>query len=520
MEVTSSGRTAFLGLKDAGLGGDFALVEPATAVDLARVVTVMAAVLAAGLALMILALAAYKHPKITAGILVMLTMLSQSLQTVSGTNALGYGDEIGVLLAVVLFTGRRLILRGSIRFYPAVWFFLAFTILGITSSVVQSVPLSTMALGAFLFLKGPMLGFAIAQVDWRREDLPNVVRTGVFFVLFVLAATAVNALVPGPWNAWIGRMTTITARAGFTSLTGPFDHPVGLGTTMSMAFLAILLYRHLVRKNALSMALLIATGVACVSAFRRKSIAAAAVTAIGMRAMLPGPKALYLTALGVLLPVVLVLGWEPLSAVVTSTYQEYTANIAETARVRMTLDAVTLTVAAFPLGVGFGRFGSFTAGENYSPLYEDLGYQWIYGMGPGDRGGFLSDTFWPAPLAEAGILGALCYAGALYLLAVTGWRLMRRAPSAHVRWVGAVTVAWFLTLGIESVVAPVFVSPPMFALPFVAAGIATALSATPRELLPSPAAAPWANRSGADGTQPAPWALQESRTVAPAEGQS
>ncbi len=501
------------------IGGDFALVEPATSVELARVVTVMAAVFTVGLALLIMALAACKYPKVTAGILVMLTMLSQTLQTVSGVNALGYGDELGILLAVVLFTGRRLVLRGSIRFYPALWFFLAFAVLGVISSVVQSVPLSTMALGAFLFLKGPMLGFAVAQLDWRREDLPNVVRAGVFFVVFVLAASAINAVAPGPWNAWIGRMATITERAGFTSLTGPFDHPVGLGTTMSMAFLAILLYRHLIRKNALSLALLIATGLACIAAFRRKSIAAAAVTAISMRAMLPGLKALYLTALGVLLPVALVLGWEPLTAVVVSTYQEYTANVAETARVRMTLDAITLTVSAFPLGVGFGRFASFTAGDHYSPLYEDLGYQWIYGMGPGDRGGFLSDTFWPAPIAEAGILGALCYAGALYLLAVTGWRLMRRSPHAHVRWVGAVTVAWFITLGIESVVAPVFVSPPMFALPFVAAGIATALSSTPRQTREPLPATPWAAGPREGSQELLPWATGELKVVERTGGQ-
>ncbi|MDO5619202.1 hypothetical protein [Kocuria sp.] len=450
-------------------------------VEVATWITVAAAVLTGGLAVVVLGACAFIYPKVTAGVLVMVTMLSQTIQTVSGVNALGYGDELGVILAVALFCGRRLYLHGSIRSYPALWFFLAFAAFGVVSSVVNSVPLTTMAMGAFLFLKGPALGFAVAQLDWRREDVPNIVRAGTFFVMFVLAAAVVNAALPGSWNAWIGRMETITERAGFTSLTGPFDHPVGLGTTMAMAFVAILLYRHLVRKNLLSLALLIATGLACIAAFRRKSIAAAALTAITMRAVLPGPRSLYVTALAVLLPVALILGWEPLTAVVVSTYQEYTANVAETARVRMTLDAITLTLAAFPLGVGFGRFASFTAGDHYSPLYEDLGYQWIYGMGPGDRGGFLSDTFWPAPIAEAGLIGALCYAGALYLLAVTGWRLMRGADSAGVRWVGAVTVAWFLTLGIESVVAPVFVSPPMFALPFVAAGIATALSAVPRD---------------------------------------
>ncbi|KAA9393863.1 hypothetical protein FCK90_09325 [Kocuria coralli] len=453
-------------------------------VEVATVLTVILALLMGGFAVLLLGTAAFVHPKVTAGLIVLITMLSQTIQTVTGVNALGYGDELGVLLALLLFTGRRLYLRGSIRFYPALWFFLAFALLGVVSSIVNDVSLGTLATGGFLFLKGPALGFAVAQLDWRREDIPHLIRAGVIFILFVLVTVVINAVQPAAWNAFIGRVATISERAGFSSLTGPFDHPVGLGTMMSMAFLAILLYRQLVRKGVFSFALLCATGLTCIAAFRRKSIAAATITAVGMRAMLPGPKALYLALLAVLIPAALMIGWDPLTAVVQSTYQEYTENVVETARVRMTVDSVALSLGAFPLGVGFGRFASFTAGENYSPLYQDFGYQWIYGMGPGERGGFLSDTFWPAPLAETGLLGALCYAGGLYLLAVTGWRLMRRSPSRRVRWMGAVTVAWFVTLGIESVVAPVFVSPPMFALPFVAAGIATALTASLKEASP------------------------------------
>ena len=95
-------------------------------------------------------------------------------------------------------------------------------------------------------------------------------------------------------------------------------------------------------------------------------------------------------------------------------------------------------------------------------------------------GGFLSDTFWPAPLAETGILGALCYLGALIMFIAPGWRMMRSASDGHSKWIGAVTVAWFAQLLIESVVAPVFLSPPMYGLPFAVAGLCLALGAEPR----------------------------------------
>ncbi|WP_047689100.1 hypothetical protein [Kocuria sp. ZOR0020] len=480
--------------------------------ETATVVSVVMAALLGVASVAVLVVAAFKHPKVTAGLLVVLIMLSQTIQTVTGIPALGYGDELGVILALLLFTGRRLYVHGSVRAYPALWFFLAFAVLGSISSVVNTVPMGVMATGAFLFLKGPILGFAVAQLDWTKRDLPNVARFGACVVGFVLAITAINAVAPAAWNSVIGRVASVSERGGFSSLTGPFDHPVGLGTTMSMAFLAILLYRQLVAKGPVSLVLLIGSGLACIAAFRRKSIAAGIITALAVRAVLPGPKAMYFAAVAILLPVALVLGREPLTQVVTGTVDEYTANVAETARVLMTLEGLALALASFPLGVGFGRYASFTASENYSPLYEDRGYQWIYGMGRGDMGGFLSDTFWPAPLAETGILGGLCYAAALFLLVVPAWRMMRRAPERHVRWAGAVTLAWMLTLTIESVVAPVFVSPPMFGLPFVAAGVCTSLTAR-ESVMESPAkhhddahSAAGGSIDSAEATPHVPWA--------------
>lgn len=423
-----------------------------------------------------LLVAALKHPKVAAGLLVVLIMLSQTIQTVSGVPALGYGDEIGVVLAFFFFTGRRLYFHGTIRVYPALWFFLAFAGFGLVSSLLNDVPLNITAMGAFLFLKGPILGFAVAQLDWKPQDVPKIARFGAYVVTLILILTCINAAAPAAWNDVIGRVDRVSERGGFLSLSGPFDHPVGLGTTMSMAFLALFLYRKIVAKNIINFILMIGSGLACLAAFRRKSIAAGILTALGMRAALPGPKAMYYVSALVLVPVGLAISWGTLTRVVEATIAEYTANVSETARVLMTIDGFSLAISSFPWGAGFGRYGSFTASENYSPLYEDRGYQWIYGMGPGELGGFLSDTFWPAPLAETGLLGGICYAAALFLLVVPAWRMMRGAHSRHVRWVGAVTMAWFITLTIESVVAPVFVSPPMFGLPFVAAGMCAALT--------------------------------------------
>lgn len=65
----------------------------------------------------------------------------------------------------------------------------------------------------------------------------------------------------------------------------------------------------------------------------------------------------------------------------------------------------------FPLGSGFGTFGSEAAARYYSPLYYEYGVDSVYGMSPldyGESSNFLVDTFYPI-LAEFGIIGIFLY---------------------------------------------------------------------------------------------------------------
>ena len=413
-------------------------------------------------------------PKIGAAVLVVATVVAQTLQTVAESSLAGNVDELAVVAAFVVFSVRRLLVHGTLRFVGAYWFFGAYAILGMMSAVINNVPPGEWLLSGFLFLKGPLLMLGIMQIDWRRDDVPKIVKFGTAGLLVILFSALINAMAPEAWNAVVGRQA-VSYRLGIPSLTGIFDHPVGLGSTMGMAFLAILAYRRIVERSVVSLVLLVTTGVVGILTFRRKSIASVAVVAVASRLVLPGLRTRYVVSLGVLLPLALIIAWQPLVEVVTNTYNEYFSDVDTTARTTMTIDSVMLAAAAFPLGVGFGRFGSAVASSNYSPLYDELGYTRIYGMGPGERGGYLTDTFWPAILAETGFLGLMCYAMGLLLVIRPAWKLMRQSHQPHVQWLGAVVVAWMAQLLIESIAAPVFTGPPMFGPVFMLAGIATAL---------------------------------------------
>ncbi|MCG7424311.1 hypothetical protein [Kocuria rhizophila] len=448
-----------------------------------------------------------RWPKASCVVLLIMTLLSQTLATVSGVSLLGNVDEIAVALALLVFSARRLVLHGSLRCLGAYWFFGAFFALGLVSSVINTVPLSVWGLGAFLILKGPLLALGVMQLDWCREDLRPAAWVATAILVLILLSAVLNAAAPEAWNSVVGR-APVSYRLGIPSLTGVFDHPVGLGSTMGMAFLAVLAYHRIIARSVWTYGLLVATGLAGLLTFRRKSVASTALVAVVGRLWLPGLKAKAAATIAILVPAALIVGWEPLTQVITTSYHEYFDNVGVTARTLMTIDSVKLAAAAFPLGVGFGRFGSAVASSTYSPLYVDLGYQRVYGMGEGARGGFLTDTFWPSVLAETGALGMLCYVTALVLLMLPAWRLMRRHAHPHVRWLGAVAVSWMAQMFIESLAAPVFTGPPMFGPVFMVVGIAAAVylressggGLAPAVLEMAPAVqgeAPWARSASA-----------------------
>ena len=60
----------------------------------------------------------------------------------------------------------------------------------------------------------------------------------------------------------------------------------------------------------------------------------------------------------------------------------------------------------FPIGAGFGTFGSSTAQKYYSKLYYEYGFDHMYGMNPDDCG-YLTDCYWPQIMGQFGLIGTV-----------------------------------------------------------------------------------------------------------------
>lgn len=91
-------------------------------------------------------------------------------------------------------------------------------------------------------------------------------------------------------------------------------------------------------------------------------------------------------------------------------YLYYVQLSESSARAVMTLTSFKIMKDYFPIGVGFGTYGSNAAAVNYSPVYVKYGFLNYYELGGNpERTGFFSDTFWPIIFGQTGFLGAVAY---------------------------------------------------------------------------------------------------------------
>ena len=83
----------------------------------------------------------------------------------------------------------------------------------------------------------------------------------------------------------------------------------------------------------------------------------------------------------------------------------------------MTSTSIQIAKDYFPIGTGFGTFGSNYAKEVYSPVY------YLYGIAENGALGaesklYLTDLFWPILFGETGVIGTILYVGLMILLFV------------------------------------------------------------------------------------------------------
>lgn len=109
------------------------------------------------------------------------------------------------------------------------------------------------------------------------------------------------------------------------------------------------------------------------------------------------------------IPMVLFLVWDQIEYYFFSSIQY------DSARYQLLMTSFKIATRFFPIGTGFGTFGSNLSATYYSPLYSIYGIQNVNGLKKG-AAYFASDSFWPMILGETGITGLVVFSIIIFRL--------------------------------------------------------------------------------------------------------
>ena len=418
------------------------------------------------------------RPKLLVIITVLLTLTELTLaQLTRSSSVFTYADDALCLLAPIVCALPRLRGDRPIRQLPGGRWFLLYFVLGLSSSIVQNVPLGLALSGSLSFIKGPLLGFAIAQVDWSARDVRRLKVGAIRLLVIILMFAGVNALTPGSWARRFS--PGFQSRGGsLPTLIGPFTIPGAFGTIMALSASALVAgagFREFSRRRSRQRERLLGalSVLGVILSFRRISIIAliGAITAARAKLRVRN-RAPFFTGLVIVMGGTAALFHNFVTSAISSAYRDYVLN-GKAPRTLLYRGSITVAHDYFPFGAGFARYGSYLSGVHYSPVYFRLGFENVYGLEPGIGGLYFTDTFWPAILGESGLFGLVAFAGGLIAI----WRLAKRwtvETNRELQTMAYVLVAWSVEFAIESLVAPAYSSPPAFSLLFALTGLLVA----------------------------------------------
>ena len=366
------------------------------------------------------------------------------------------------------------------------WLTTAFVALGVVSGVLQQVPPKIIGLGGFLAVKFPLFLLLALTISWDERDCERIMRAALWLgpVLFA-SGVIIWMLPPEVQDVFVDHTLDAEsyAREEFAAMQGIFSHPGVFGwasaVTGCYAVAALLVGRPGWR--ALATGNLVSSVCAILASLRRRPLLALpVVTVYGVMRFATGRRRWEVLALFAML-----VGGTTWLAVgrLEAEYRDalmYLDPTAPTApRVLLYVTGVDIANSRFPLGAGFGRFGGYAATLDYSPLYDQYGFNRVWGLSP-DAPFYLQDTYWPHIAAETGWFGAAVLLAIYLLLVERASRASRRAVDAATKAVAVGAVLAMLEGLIESLAGPVFEVALFSYAIAVPLGITLARSAAPR----------------------------------------
>lgn len=352
-------------------------------------------------------------------------LLQNVLISATGIGAIINFDELIVLLFFIVIVFRKILTKESFNITPIDFPLLGVILIGLASNAInKSVSTFVTVSSLYLFIKGFILFYIFANTHFDVKGIKFFLKGFLIVGLFFALSGLLGFLFPEILGGILGINTE--SRLGYIPAQSLFRHP-GFFRSFMAVLTCYSVPFYLVKKQKRYLYLSVFFAICTVFSFRRTSllgvalaplICAAYVSAKGMYYKLKGVKS-YLITMVILLLI--------LSGFVMGIFNELVQDyflIRDSPRELLTKAGVSIFLDNFPLGSGFGTFGSWMSRVDYSSLYYKYGLNRIWGLAPGGSG-FANDVFWPSILAEIGIFGLLCYV----MIIIGFFRICMRAMS-------------------------------------------------------------------------------------------
>ena len=406
-----------------------------------------------------------------------------------------YGDEIGVALlvvtAVVVHRHRLVVPRPGWREAALGAFF----VMGIVSSLVQSVPLHVWLFGLALLAKAFVFFYLVISMPVSIDEVRRTSTVALGVALVILGIGAVEFLAPDLATQVLGVYPFNETRGSIQIVNSWFTEP-GLYGWLAVFVSLFLLARFVVMRSAWALVLALLVGGAAVLSGRRTPVIGLVIgLVVGLLHQALGRHVSWRAwaAIGAGVLLLAAVSIPAIGGFYAQTLTDYVGRpdaIMEVLeenprprrvkrlqpRVALVVGSVAVARDELPLGVGIGRYGSHMSREEYSPVYRRYELHRVYGLRE-RRPIAVTDNFWPMLLGETGVIGFLGAVGFFAFLLRDAWRAARPRASPEM---AAFTLGALMVLAetlVRSAAAPAFVAPPIAYWVFGAVGLALALRA-------------------------------------------
>ena len=344
-----------------------------------------------------------------------------------------------------------------------------FLFIGIISCVVNSqYKMSALIFSSFLAVKFWLIIFAMLNIkadDKINRALFRCVKT-IEIIAIILGV--INFLFP-TFYLRIFTPTEIPYRFGFLSIFACFNHPGTFGWFMILcSFIHFIDYETDQKKK--NIVLCFITIILAFLSLRTKVILSftfcysfyfIVIKKNNVKTFLN--KLLYVLILVVFIFAVF-------SKQIINTYKLYYTKTTEygmSAREALRENSFKIMKDYFPIGVGFGKYGTWYASVNYSEYYYKYKMSNIYGL-RNKNSKYSMDTFWPTIIGETGMIGLVLYVAMIILC----YRKLMKERKINNNNINSLAVLVFIQTIVESFGFASFNSSPQNVLSAIIIGFA------------------------------------------------